>query len=153
MLGTSSGQSRPAPFTLQAHTVLAGLISIRSFKQSHPNSLHTSSPHHSHRQAQLIKPLAGSISVVISRSRHRHGCQTTDHSRTRHPNWDIYTFCHSTDGISPSGRRITKETTGGVARPRGPPISSSQLPVSDVPCSDLGDRNRVHARLRNCPLR
>ncbi|KAF5311227.1 hypothetical protein D9611_012987 [Ephemerocybe angulata] len=47
--------------------------------QSHPNSLHPRT--HSHHQAQLIKPLAGSISVVISRSRHRNGCKTTDHSR------------------------------------------------------------------------
>ncbi|KAF6759216.1 hypothetical protein DFP72DRAFT_1102464 [Ephemerocybe angulata] len=78
----------------------------------------------------------------------------------RHPNWDISTFpsfyvrsppdipvapgrhsCSSLnvnstllrDGISPSGCHITKETTGGAARPMGPPISSSQLPVSDVP--------------------
>ncbi|KAF6759229.1 hypothetical protein DFP72DRAFT_1064189 [Ephemerocybe angulata] len=143
--------------------------------QSHPNSLHPRT--HSYHQAQLIKPLAGSISVVISRSRHRHGCKTTipappcaqlgyfhfsfirrakidstsplaagipaalgRHSRS---SLDVNSTLLR-DGISSSGCHITKETAGGVAQPMAPPISSSQLPVSDVPRSDLQDKNRSH---------
>ncbi|KAF6749369.1 hypothetical protein DFP72DRAFT_913284 [Ephemerocybe angulata] len=155
----------------------------RAFKQSHPNSLHPRT--HSHHQAHLIKPLAGSISIVISRSRHRHGCKTTVPAPPcaqlgyfHLPSFSVRSFENQSQvaaprrisqslrgaifvshskfhtitgrhiiGISPSGRHITKgdsETTGGVAQPMGPPISSSQFPASDVPCSSLRGRNRIH---------
>ncbi|KAF5311230.1 hypothetical protein D9611_012983 [Ephemerocybe angulata] len=122
------GLAIPAPTCLQDD---------RPFLRRHPNWDIISTVRHSmydHSKIDSTSPVAAGYPVALGR-----------HFRS-----SLNLF---RDGISPSGCHITKETTGGVAQPMGPPISSSQLPVSDIPCSDLRDKDRVHTRLRNCPLR
>ncbi|KAF6759223.1 hypothetical protein DFP72DRAFT_844490 [Ephemerocybe angulata] len=104
MLDTSSGQSIFTPHNLQAHCIChakpprSATSSSQLYEgQNITQAMSTLAASAQKREVMpLIKPLAGSISIVISRSRHRRGCKTTDHSRARHPNWDISTFRHST---------------------------------------------------------
>ncbi|KAF5334094.1 hypothetical protein D9611_014994 [Ephemerocybe angulata] len=80
-------------------------------------------PHHNHHQAQLIKPLAGSISVVVSRSRHRHVCKTTDHSCAAIPIGILF----PPSDIQCTGRHITL----GMPYHQGNATEAKAKPVRD----------------------